>query len=181
MGSALRFRSRAPDATRSAARALAAAIDERGLVLGLVGELGTGKTVFVKGLADGLGVDPELVGSPTFTIVHEYPVAGAGDRRMAHVDLYRLESQAELEAVGFLDLLTDGAVVAIEWADRLPAALPAERLELRLTRGEEPEVRGFEVFAPGPDSARVLARWRARLADLHEIELRPEGAESPWP
>ena len=66
-------------------------------------------------------------------------------------------------------------------ADRLPGALPAERLELRLTRGEQPEVRGFEVFATGPDSARVLARWRARLADLHEIELRPEGAESPWP
>jgi tRNA threonylcarbamoyladenosine biosynthesis protein TsaE len=137
-----------------------------GLLVALVGPLGAGKTVFVKGLAEGLGVDPRLVASPTFVIAHEYPAGRAGGRPLAHVDLYRVASEAELESAGFLDLLHAGAVLAVEWADRLPEALPADRLEVRIERGDRdasPTHRRISTVALGPVSAGALARWREAL------------------
>ena len=112
-----------PEATRAAAGALARAVGPEGLLIALIGPLGAGKTVFAKGLAEGLGIDPAVVASPTFVIASEYPVPDG--RRLAHIDLYRVESAAELEAAGFLDWLEPGVLVAVEWADRLPEALPA--------------------------------------------------------
>ena len=93
----LRFRSPGPEATQAAAHELAAGIDEHGLVIGLVGALGTGKTLFVKGLAAGMGIDPSQVSSPTFVIAQQ-TVAASG-RRLAHVDLYRVSSLGELEVL----------------------------------------------------------------------------------
>lgn len=161
--------------TRRAAAALGAAVDEvlasapGPLVVALVGPLGAGKTEWVKGLAEGLGVDPKLVASPTFVIASEYP----GRRWLAHVDLYRIESEAELEAAGFVDLLGPGRVVAVEWADRFPAALPADRIEVRIERpAEAPDEREIELRAAGPVAARVLAAW-ARAASPER-----EGAEA---
>ncbi|MEE8580456.1 MAG: tRNA (adenosine(37)-N6)-threonylcarbamoyltransferase complex ATPase subunit type 1 TsaE [Myxococcota bacterium] len=165
----LRFRSPGPEATQAAAHELAAGIDEHGLVLGLVGALGTGKTLFVKGLAAGMGIDPSQVSSPTFVIAQQ-TVAASG-RRLAHVDLYRVSSLGELEATGFLDLLEPGAVVAVEWADRLPAALPADHLELRLERGARPELRSCRARAGGAIAAAALARWRVSLADAGVVGL----------
>ena len=135
------------------------------MVVALVGPLGAGKTEWVKGLAEGLGVDPRLVASPTFVIASEYP----GPRRLAHVDLYRIESEAELEATGFVDLLAPGTVVAVEWADRLPAALPADRNEVRIARSgagaEAAEERDVELRATGPVAETVIGEWaRARAA-----------------
>jgi tRNA threonylcarbamoyladenosine biosynthesis protein TsaE len=161
----LQLPSPSPEATRAAADALARAVDRRGLVVALVGPLGAGKTVFVKGLAEGLGIDPAAVASPSFTISSEYP--GPGGRRLAHVDLYRVESSGELEATGFLDLLEPGAVVAVEWADRLPDALPADRLEVHLARPDAagaPCRRLIEGRALGPVAESALARWRRALA-----------------
>jgi tRNA threonylcarbamoyladenosine biosynthesis protein TsaE len=135
-------------------------------VISLVGPLGAGKTAFVKGLAGGLGVDPARVASPTFVIASEYPAEG---RSLAHVDLYRIESEAELEAAGFLDLLEPGAVVAVEWADRFPAALPADRLEVRLERpadGTDRARRVLHATGSGAISEAVLARWCPLLAGL---------------
>ena len=86
----------------------------------------------MKGLAEGLGLDPAQVASPTFVIACEY--ATPGGLRLAHVDCLRVESEAELEAAGFLDLLVPGVVLAVEWSDRFPTALPADHLELRLAR-----------------------------------------------
>jgi tRNA threonylcarbamoyladenosine biosynthesis protein TsaE len=146
-------------------------VDERGLVLGLEGPLGAGKTVFVKGLAQGLGIDPRTVASPTFVIASEY--VAAGGMRLAHVDLYRLESAAELEGAGFLDLLGPGAVVVVEWADRFPEALPLGRLGLRLERpsgGVSPTQRVLHAKASGEVAEQVLARWRGALADPPDAE-----------
>ena len=86
-----------------------------GATILLSGDLGAGKTAFVKGLAEGLGLDPDEVTSPTFILVHEYR---GGRLPLIHVDLYRLDS-AELEEIGLdLDLAVSG-VVAVEWAERL--------------------------------------------------------------
>jgi tRNA threonylcarbamoyladenosine biosynthesis protein TsaE len=163
----LRFVSRSPEATRRAGRQLAASARRCDLLLALVGPLGAGKTAFVKGLAEGLGLDPAALASPTFVIASEYALPGGG--RLAHVDLYRVQSAGELEAAGFLDLLAPGTLVAVEWADRLPDALPADRLELRIERpaaATEPERRVLHARASGEASRAVLARWRAALEAL---------------
>ena len=171
----MRFRSQSPEATRAAARSLASAIDEDGLLVALCGSLGAGKTVFVKGLAAGLGIDPAQVASPTFVIASAYELSDAG-RCLAHVDFYRVDSVAELDAAGFLDLLVPGWVVAIEWADRLPEALPAERLEIRIartdpTRARPPQEREVEAAARGAVAEAVLARWQAELPHAEGVEL----------
>lgn len=130
-------------------------------MIALVGPLGAGKTLFVKGLAEGLGLDPARVTSPTFVIASEYPVPGG--RRLAHVDLYRLRSEAELEAAGFLDMLVPGAIVAVEWGDRLPGALPTDRLDVVISRSDGAEGRNLVASASGPRADATLARWRALL------------------
>lgn len=172
----MRFRSRSSAETRDAARRLGAAIEAVaetraiGFVIGLTGPLGAGKTEWVRGLAEGLGVDTRLVTSPTFVIASEYP----GARPLAHVDFYRLASEAELEATGFVDLLDPGRVVAIEWSDRFPGALPVDRIEVRIARdAEEPEsARAVEVAALGPIADRVLRQF--------EREMKVEEERAPW-
>lgn len=93
-----------------------------GEVFALTGPLGAGKTQFTKGLAEGLQVPPdEPVVSPTFVLVREY----AGRRRLYHLDAYRLGSAEDLLALGFEEMVADGnAVVVVEWADRVAAAIP---------------------------------------------------------
>jgi len=98
-----------------------------GAVILLYGDLGAGKTAFVRGLARGAGVAPEDVSSPTFTIVQEY----AGPRvTLYHVDLYRL-APAEIDDLGLDDLIDSGGVVAIEWADRWPGR-PRAAIDVRI-------------------------------------------------
>ena len=108
--------------TASVGRALGARL-RPGIVVRVSGPLGAGKTAFVRGLAEGLGCNPEDVSSPTFTIVQEY----AGPTRLQHVDLYRL-SPAEVRDLALDDLLDD-AVMAVEWPDRWLDA-PEESIEV---------------------------------------------------
>lgn len=89
---------------------------ETGAVLLLTGDLGAGKTAFVRGLAEGLDIDPAEVSSPTFTLVQEYR---GGRLPLHHVDLYRLKA-AEVDDLGLDDLTLEDGVTAIEWPDRLP-------------------------------------------------------------
>lgn len=102
------------DETRRIAADLAASLRPGAVVL-LSGDLGAGKTAFVRGLAEGLGVDPDDVTSPTFTLVHEYR---GGRLPLIHVDLYRLD-RADLDEVGLDEDLAGRGVIAVEWAERL--------------------------------------------------------------
>jgi tRNA threonylcarbamoyladenosine biosynthesis protein TsaE len=104
--------------TRAIAARLAADLEPGDIVL-LSGDLGAGKTAFVRGLAEGLSLDPDEVTSPTFTLVHEYR---GGRLPLIHVDLYRLD-RAELDEIGLdQDLATKG-VTAVEWSERLTRTL----------------------------------------------------------
>ena len=106
--------SRSEDETHRIAAAWAASLQPGAVVL-LSGDLGAGKTAFVRGLAQGLGIDPGDVTSPTFTLVHEYR---AGRLPLIHVDLYRLDS-ADLDEIGLDENLASHGVTAVEWAERL--------------------------------------------------------------
>lgn len=101
--------------TAAVGRKLAARL-QPGSVLLLVGDLGAGKTALVRGLAEGLGVAPEEVSSPTFTLMQEYR---GGRVPLIHVDLYRLNDPREIDDLGLEELGLD-SVLAIEWAEKLP-------------------------------------------------------------
>ena len=105
--------------TADVARVLAGTL-QPGAVLLLSGQLGAGKTAFVRGLAAGLDIDPDDVRSPTFTLVHEYR---GGRLTLYHADLYRLEKTAT-EDLGLEERAVAQGVLAIEWPDRLTHALP---------------------------------------------------------
>jgi len=112
--------------TRAIGARLAAQL-QPGAVLLLSGDLGAGKTAFTKGLAEGLGIDPGEVTSPTFTLVHEYR---QGRLPLVHVDLYRLD-KADLDELGMDSDLAEQGVLAIEWAERL-TRLPAGALSVTI-------------------------------------------------
>ena len=97
-------------------------------VIALVGDLGAGKTHFVKGLVQGLASTDEAT-SPTFTLLHEYR---KGRLPVFHFDFFRLKRQAEIDEIGFDEYLDEGGVLVIEWADRFPQALPAGTRWLRI-------------------------------------------------
>ena len=102
---------------------------EAGDMVALIGELGSGKTWFTKGLALGLGVGPEnVVTSPSFTLVNEYD----GEVPFYHIDVYRLGSLSEFLSAGLEEFLHQGGVCAMEWAERWPEILPEKRIEVEL-------------------------------------------------
>src|ERR1700733_3043298 len=108
-------------------RRIARDLPSRAVVL-LIGNLGAGKTTLAKGIVSGLGAaSPEDVSSPTFTLIHEY---GAG--RVYHIDLYRLDTPAQVATLGLDEIFERDAVVLIEWGERFPELLPRERIEIRL-------------------------------------------------
>ena len=112
-----------------------------GDLLVLSGDLGAGKTFFTRALCRALGVPWEVdVTSPTFTLIHEYGIG----RRVYHVDLYRLEEAREAATVGLDELFDQEAVVLVEWGERFPQLMPAERTEIRIRAGRNDE-REFEV------------------------------------
>lgn len=128
----------------------------------LTGELGAGKTVFVQGVARGLGVEDQVV-SPTFTLIKEY----AGRLNVAHVDVYRLDRVQDVVDLGLDELGEGDDVLLVEWGDAVEALLPPDRLRVELT-SEDPsgasEVRRLVIEGVG-DS------WdERRLALTHVLE-----------
>jgi tRNA threonylcarbamoyladenosine biosynthesis protein TsaE len=128
----------------------------------LIGQLGAGKTTLAKGIVKGLGAaPPEEVSSPTFTLIHEYSPS------VYHIDLYRLDTVAQVATLGLEEIFDRRAVVLIEWGERFPELMPEERIEIRLlTTGENSrelevlELNEYNSVSPPPckESARDKAR-----------------------
>ncbi|MBZ5560030.1 MAG: tRNA (adenosine(37)-N6)-threonylcarbamoyltransferase complex ATPase subunit type 1 TsaE [Acidobacteriia bacterium] len=116
--------------TSAVGRELASTLASGAVVL-LFGDLGAGKTAFVRGMAEGLGVAPEEVSSPTFTLLQEYR---GGRLPLFHVDLYRLNDPREIDDLG-LDEIAEGGVLVIEWAEKLPRPNPGA-IEVRIAHGD---------------------------------------------
>jgi tRNA threonylcarbamoyladenosine biosynthesis protein TsaE len=122
-------RSRSERETENAGRDLAARLLP-GSTVRLVGDLGSGKTAFVRGLATGLGIDAARVNSPSYVLAIEH----AGPRGvLLHVDLYRLPDGAGVDDLDIEETLVDGGIVAVEWGERLPAALAATAWTVEIT------------------------------------------------
>jgi tRNA threonylcarbamoyladenosine biosynthesis protein TsaE len=126
-GDCLIFSTHSEDETIDLGRKIARALPQRAVVL-LIGNLGAGKTTLAKGILKGLGVaEPDDVTSPTFTLIHEF-----GNGRAYHIDLYRLDTVAQVATLGLDEIFDRNAVVLIEWGERFPDLLPRERIEIHL-------------------------------------------------
>ena len=112
-----------------------------GDVVALYGDLGSGKTRFIKGICMGLGVTAH-VSSPSFTIINEYT---GTNLRIHHFDFYRLESVKELNEIGFNEYLDDNGICVIEWADRVKNLLPPDRYDVYFDFGEEIQIRKINI------------------------------------
>jgi tRNA threonylcarbamoyladenosine biosynthesis protein TsaE len=147
---------RSVEETRALGEELGRAVLRAGDVVVLSGELGTGKTALAQGVGRGLEVDGPVV-SPTFTLVREYE----GRIRLCHVDVYRLDRVQELHDLGIEEQMEE-SVTLIEWGEAAVAALPTDRLEVRLTSGASSDERIIELVLLGES-------WRRRSAALAEI------------
>ena len=124
----MRFISNSPEETIQIARKLARNL-KKGDCVALIGDLGSGKTVFTKGIAEGLGVkDPRYVNSPTFVIIKEYK----GRVPLYHFDLYRLDKSTALDEESYEEYLYDDGVTVIEWAEKIGKLLPKKHIEVKL-------------------------------------------------
>ncbi len=121
------FETRSEEETIELGRQIARELPRKAVVL-LIGNLGAGKTTLAKGIISELGaVEPEEITSPTFTLIHEY--AGG---RVYHVDLYRLDTAAQVATLGLDEICDREAVVLIEWGEKFGALLPSPQMEITL-------------------------------------------------
>ncbi len=138
------FYSGAEMETEALGERLARSLPAGGVVIALYGELGAGKTAFVRGLARGLGTGGRVV-SPTFTIVNEFP----GDRELFHFDMYRLNSAEELFDIGWEDYLDREGVCAVEWSEHVPEAFDGSEIRVTIRKtsdtGREITIEGVEL------------------------------------
>lgn len=148
--------SRSPEQSLELGRWLGERVMPGGLLL-LDGELGAGKTLFTKGVAAGLGIDPDRVTSPSFTLVQVHQ----GRLTLFHVDLYRLEEPHEVEDLGLEEFRESGGLVVVEWASRLPSSLmPEAGLWIRIEVRPEGE-RTFRFRALGAEMETLLDQMAA--------------------
>lgn len=173
-------RSRSPGETEAIARGLAASLTA-GDFLALRGDLGAGKTRFVRGLADGLGLDASQVSSPTYVLVHEYTSTTGNSPMLAHLDCYRLRGAEDLDSIDWDGLLASGAMVAVEWPERIEARLPTRRIEVFIDHAGEDE-RLISISRVGEDVSKgcrtcggavqnagdAFCSDRCRMADLNK-------------
>jgi tRNA threonylcarbamoyladenosine biosynthesis protein TsaE len=123
-----------------------------GDIVAFVGELGTGKTQFIKGLAAGVGVEnTKYISSPSFTLINEY----RGKTPFYHIDLYRLKTEEEAEELGLEEYVGGEGITAIEWADRIPSLLPRELLWIQI-RYTGKQTRSIEILGQGDRYEELL-------------------------
>ena len=149
--SSLTFHARSEEETNRLGSRLAPLLQPND-VLALNGNLGAGKTHFVKAIAAGLGADSESVNSPTFVLIQEYP----GRLTVYHFDTYRLHDADEFLELGADEILTAGGVCLIEWADRVADVLPPDRLCISIEH-TGPTSRLFRLNANGVRSEELLS------------------------
>lgn len=149
----MRIKSRSVQRSLQLGRAIGSLL-EPGDIVCLDGELGTGKTVLVRGIAEGLGYAGPVT-SPTFTIIQSYP-----EIKLCHVDSFRLESAESLIGAGIDDYLDGGWICAVEWADRVRKALPGNSISLDISFGREDDERFIEIT--GPEG------WSRKLENLEK-------------
>ena len=127
------YRTESEEETIALGEKLAAALPAKAVVL-LIGQLGAGKTTLTKGIVKGLGAAlPDDVSSPTFTLIHEYiPLPHGRGSVVYHIDLYRLDTAAQVATLGLDEIFDRRAVVLIEWGERFPELMPQDRIEIRL-------------------------------------------------
>lgn len=119
-------------------------------VVMLIGDLGSGKTVFVRGICQARGVPERLVRSPSFTLINEYP----GDELIRHADLYRLGDVEEIKEIGLFDYLEEPGIILVEWAERLPSRPEhTYRVFLRHLGDDRREIRIYLPGEPEPVTA----------------------------
>lgn len=125
------YQTESEDQTIALGEKLAGELPPTAIVL-LIGQLGAGKTTLAKGIVKGLGAAaPEDVSSPTFTLIHEYSPS------VCHIDLYRLDTAAQVATLGLDEIFDRRAVVLIEWGERFPEMMPEQRIEIRLRATDE--------------------------------------------
>lgn len=122
-----------------------------GTVVALCGTLGAGKTRLVQAIAQACGVDRRTVTSPTFVLVQEYP----GRRTIYHLDAYRLNSPEEFLDLGAEEYFQSDGLILIEWADRVEACLPSDRVDIRI-EVESDTARCFEIVGRGPRGSAAI-------------------------
>ena len=114
-------------------------------VVAVTGRLGAGKTYFIKGLGESLGLNPDKICSATFVIIAEYGTK----KRLIHIDAYRLSSPHELQAVGWYEFLEEkNVLIAVEWADKIESLLPTQRIEVKIDIISDKK-RNIEIIAAG--------------------------------
>jgi tRNA threonylcarbamoyladenosine biosynthesis protein TsaE len=144
--------SSSPEGTRAIGKRIGTCIKE-GAVLALQGELGSGKTCLVQGIATGLGVDRSVpVNSPSFVIINEYP----GPVTLYHFDLYRVHEERELWELGWEEYLARPGVIVIEWAERTGSLLPDDHIRIALEITGESSRR---ITISGRGVAEFLKKW----------------------
>lgn len=161
----IRARTKSVDDTRALAASVAGLVRAGDLVL-LAGDLGSGKTAWVQGFGQALGVEHRIT-SPTFTLVNHYRAR----LPILHADVYRLDHLQEVVDLGLIELLDEGAVAVIEWGDLAEPALPADYLSLQLGFTDADDEREIAAHTVGPS-------WSDRTADLG-LALAPWAVTEP--
>jgi len=132
-----------------------------GDVIALIGDLGGGKTWFTKGVARGLGIGPDSIVSPTFTLVNEYH----GIHPLYHIDLYRLTTKRDILALGLEEYLLGNGIAVIEWADRWPDELPEGTIQVELSMVNE-HTRKLRFTGTHPRAREVLGHLKQRVGTV---------------
>ncbi len=140
----MRFRTSHEEETKQLGSAIGALLVPPSAVL-LIGELGSGKTVLARGIFQGLGVDPYLVRSPSFSLVNEYPSARGP---VFHIDLYRLDKASDFESIPLTEILTQTTITVVEWADKLPFAV-AHSIRIEITAADSSRSFLIDPKIPG--------------------------------